>query len=216
MKRRRLFLAALLLAAAATGAWLAFARPAPRGNIAQALQTDLSAADEKQMLALVAGLQLEGSSQQQRLELFERLKSRFDAMSLPEKLALILDVRSSLQKAPDGTLADNGRLLAQAYWNRELQAYQKAAPAERRKMIDARIDETLIYENLENLTNAARSLFRGQSGPSQDDLRQMRSQIVRALVDALQNGTPEERATASEYFLDMQNRRTERGLPNRF
>ena len=214
MARRRLLVAASL-ALLAAAVWLDLARSAPRGNIASALKTDLTAADEKQMLALVASLQLEGSTQQQRLALFERLKARFDAMSLPEKLALILDVRGTLQKTPDGTLTDNGRLLAQAYWNRELKTYQQASPEQRRQMIDARIDETLLYENLENLQNAARNLFRGQSGPSQDDLRQMRSQIVRAMVDALQNGTPEERAAGSQYFMDMQSRRAERGLPSR-
>jgi hypothetical protein len=205
-----------LLATAGLAAWLGLARPAPRGNIAQALKADLSAVDEQQMLALVSALQLDGSNQRQRIELFERLKARFDAMSLPEKLALLLASRSAVQKAPDGPLVNNGRLLMQAYWNRELNAYRQAPPAERQKMLDARIDESLVYENLQNIQNAARGLFGAKPGPSDDDLRQMRSQILRAVVDTLENDSPEQRAGAAQYLMDMRARRIERGLSNRF
>jgi hypothetical protein len=218
MSRRRLGFVILFpaLALAVAGTWLALAPAAPRGNIAQALQTDLSSADDQKMLSLVSSLQLQGSTQRQRIEFFEHLKARFDAMSLTEKLALLLASRNVIQNAPDGPLANNGRVLMQAYWNRELKTYIQAPPEQRQKMLDARIDESLVYENLQNLQNAARGLFGNKSGPSNDDLLQMRTQITRALVDAMQNDSPEDRAAASQYFQDMQNRRTQRGLPNRF
>ena len=158
--------------------YLALAQPAPRGNIVQALKTDLFAMDEQHMLDLVSSLKLEGSTQPQRIEFFARLKARFDAMPLTQKLALMLDSRKAVLDAPNGPLVDNGRLLMEAYWNRETQVLHPGPTAQRQKMLDARIDESLVYENLENLQNAAKGLFGGKSGPSDEDLRQMRSQVV--------------------------------------
>jgi hypothetical protein len=207
----------LALAGAATWLWAGMARGGEeKGNIEQALKTDMAAFDEQQTLDFVSGLKLNGSTTRQRIDLFTRLKARFDQMPLTMKLSLLLAMRKVSLEHPDSALMTNGRVLMQAYWNQEVALYIQATPEERKKMIDARIDESLIYENLQKLQDAAKGLFGGSSGPSQEDLQQMQHEVLNAVVDAMKNGTPEDRAAATEYFMAMRQRRQERGLPVAF
>ena len=218
MRKTQAWLRALVGVVGLTGGiwyWRNAAK-APPGNVEQALKTDLAAYDDQKLLDFVSTLKLDGSTQAQRVALMERLKARFDAMSLTMRLSMILSMRKLSQEHPQSSLMDNGRLLMEAYFNREVSIYMKATPAEKQKMLDARIDESLVYENLQKLQDAAKGIFGGKSGPSDDELRQMQHNILNAAVDSLKNGDPAERAAMAQYLQDLTQRRTERGLPTRF
>jgi len=217
MGKRQWMIAAVcaVVLAGGAGVWMSVARGRqPHGNIEQALKTDLKDYDDQQLMTMVEKLDLTGSTKQQRIDLFTRIKARFDAMPLALKLGMILSMRRVTLDHSNEALLNNGRLLMQAYWNQEIELYQKATPAQRQKMLDARIDEQEMYQDLQKWQDAAKSLFGGKPGPSEEELKQMRTEIVHAMVDAMTNGTPQDRAAGAQYFSDMQKRRSERGLPN--
>src|SRR4051812_36196462 len=98
--------------AGVAGVWISAARGRqPHGNIEQALKTDVTNYDDQQLLAMVEKLDLTGSTKQQRIDLFTRIKARFDAMPLALKLGMILSMRRVTLEHSNEALLNNGRLL---------------------------------------------------------------------------------------------------------
>lgn len=211
---RKFFAAALLLAATSGALFLWAGNAAPHGNIDQALKTDITNFDDQQLLKFVTALNLDGSTAKQRLDLITRIKARFDALSLTQRLSLLLASRDIFKQNPDSTLVTNGSALMQAYWDREVGTYMKASAEERQKMLDARIDESLTYENLQKIQDAAKSLVGIK--PDVHDIHEVQTQVLHAIVDSMKNGSADERAGATQFFLDMRQRRLDRGLSVQF
>jgi hypothetical protein len=109
--------------------------------------------------------------------------------------------------------------------DQQIKDYMAASPEQRKKMLDDRIDEQVAMENIEKMQNAAKSLLgmkpeKPAEGNSIDpmfrDIAKFRGFLANAIADSFANTPPNERAGASQFFLDLRERRQQRGLPVAF
>ena len=215
----------LLLGAAAYGAWSYW--PASRAAALKALATDVSTMDAAQMEAFVRGLPIDLLTWDEKLALMEKLRARFDLLPPSEKMKLMTKVGEAMEKEPESPLMKNGRELFRAAFRKQMKEYMAADPAARKDLLDKQIDEQDRREAMRKLAEAAKGLLGGgdgenapaapaMPGPALRDDNAIRHHIADAMADSMKNGTPEDRASATQYFTDMRARRIERGLPTRF
>jgi hypothetical protein len=182
--------------------------------IQQALATDLKGYDDEKLTAFIAKLDFTGATHEQGLELAAHLKARFDRLPLADKLALILSMRREFAEHPDSPVVNNTRRVMQDFWSGQLREYMAATPEQRRKIIDQRVDEEVALEDLQALQQAALSLLgRRSQDPLLRDISKFPGIIAGAIRDGFASTPPAERAVASQFLMDMRNRREERGLP---
>jgi len=196
----------------------------PKGTpVKKALTADLTGFDDEKMVAFIKDLQFKGSTHDQRLALANKLKKYFDTMPVLQRLSLMLRMRKVFEEDPTSELVKNSSAIMQDFWNQQVKDYMGATPEERKKMLDDRIDEQVAMEQLEKAQNLAKSLLgmkpeAPQQGldPMMRDIAKFRGFLASAISDSFANTPPSERAGASQFFLDMQKRRKERGLPSEF
>jgi hypothetical protein len=199
----------------------------PKGTpVVKAIDADLTGYDNEKMVAFIKDLQFKGSTHDQRLALANKLKKYFDTMPVLQRLALMLRMRKVFEEDPNSELVKNSSAIMQDFWNQQIRDYMGATPEERAKMLDARIDEQVAMEKMEKLQDAAKSLLGMKpdaSKPSEPvmdpmmrDIGKFRGFLSNAIRDSFANTPPTERAGATQFFMDMQERRRARGLPVAF
>lgn len=215
----------LIVLALAGSAYAAYTYwPANRGNIEQALATDLTGYNKDQVIDFIKKLDVAGATPQQITTLFDKVRTHVDKMPMGDRVALMTEGRRAFEQNPDSPLVKNTRHLMQAYWHKTLRDYVDADPEKKKKILDERINEQLAMEQMRKLRDAAGSLMGGnknesagaQGGPRSFSRDDMQRHIAQAMGDSMKNGTPEDRAAMTQFFQDMRARRAERGLPNPF
>jgi len=218
----------LVVLALAGSAYAAYAYwPAKRGNIEQALATDLTGYNKDQVIDFIKQLDVTGATPQQITTLFDKVRTHVDKMPMGDRVALMTEGRKAFEQNPDSPLVKNTRHLMQAYWHKTLRDYIDADPEKKKKILDERINEQLAMEQMRKLREAAGSLMgsakadanrtdAGTGGPRVFNRDDMQRHIAHAMGDSMKNGTPEDRAAMTQFFQDMRARRAERGLPNPF
>ena len=193
-------------------------------TVETALAMDLKGMETDKFLKFLGDLNFEGSTHSQRQALTAKLRAYFEQMSLLEKYAMMIAMRSAFEADQRSGLVGNTRVIMQEYWSMEMKRYLALSPADRMKMLDERIDEQVAMENLQKIQDAAKALFGGSKEKRTEvvgiagmpDLDKFRPLIADAIHDAIVNTPPADRAGASQFILDMRARRLARGLPVAF
>lgn len=198
----------------------------PKGtSVSKALKADLTGYDDEKLTAFIKDLQFKGSTHEQRLALALKMKKHFDGMPVLQRLALMLRMRRLFEEDHNSELVKNSMAIMQDFMDQQIKDYMAASPEQRKKMLDDRIDEQVAMENIEKMQNAAKSLLgmkpeKSPEGNSIDpmfrDIAKFRGFLANAITDSFANTPPNERAGASQFFLDLRERRQQRGLPVAF
>ena len=206
-------LALLVLAGSAYAAWTYWPKPIHHHP---ALGIDISNYDGDQIIGFVRGLgDLSKIPSEDRVAIFNKLKARFDNMSLQDQAKIMNAAREAMEDNKLDPIVVNGRELMKAYQHVMLTEYFKADAAGRQKIMDERIKEQQKAEAARNMAQAL-GIFKAKSDNPQDRLAMMRPYISDAIKDAMLNGTPEDRAMMTQFMMEMRAERVKRGLPVAF
>jgi hypothetical protein len=195
-----------------------FAAPAAKPKVEfkarhPALDADISNYNADQVIAFVRGLgKLDRISEEDRVAIFAKLKTRYDAMPGAEKLILMTAAMEAYQDNKLDPLVVNGRELMKAYQHEMLVNYYKADAEGRKKILDARLQEHKDMESLRKLQNVAGGFFGRGDDSREKRMAMMRQQIGDAIQDALKNGKPEDRAMMTQFMIEMRRRAEETGV----
>lgn len=216
-KKRGIMMVVSIIAMFIAGASLGtFYYLSDRCGVESFLKKDISASNDQDLAADIRRMRLAEASAQQRRAVFDKLYRRVKSMNMQEQLAFINMGRRAMKNEAGTSMGKNIELLVLEFWGRKSREYMGMTPEERKAEIDKQIAREQAMEAARRTKQLANKLLGKPMESADSRATRHAGEIIQGASNALKSGNTSDRAAAAQFYTDLQQRRSELGLPAAF